>query len=150
MILNGKLLVEALPLNDLYTVYNKHRRLKVFAKKGRSCVRCGREGVLLLVTQETKGKQRKLHIDLYTRDFILVTVDHIVAKSIGRKAGWSRARIESIDNKQTMCSPCNSKKGDSVFQLDKIPTPPLRSEYGAIWRLLENNNIFNKEIAKNT
>jgi 5-methylcytosine-specific restriction endonuclease McrA len=150
MILNGRLLVEVLPLADLYTVYKSHRRLKVFVHKGRTCVRCSREGVLLLVTKEMKGKNKKqsLHVDLYTEDFVLMTVDHIVPKYVAKNAGWSKAAIERLTNKQTMCDPCNGKKGHKTLEIQKIPTPPKKSGFGAIWRLVENQNIFNREISQ--
>ena len=147
MILNGRLLVEVLPLADLYTVYREHRRLKVFVHKGRKCVQCNREGVFLLVTQELHGKHRKLHVDLYTEDFVLMTVDHIVPKAQARKIGWSKQAIERLKNKQTMCDPCNHKKGDSMRGNIQKPTPQLRTGLGAIWQLVNNPNIFNREVA---
>lgn len=147
MILNGKLLVEVLPLNDMYTVYREHRRLKVFVHKGRQCVRCKREGVLLLVTKETKGKRPALHVDLYTEDFVLMTVDHITPKYICKKAGWSKRAMEAVKNKQTMCEPCNNKKGHSTEAIVEIPTPPLRRGFETIWRLVNNPNVFNREVS---
>lgn len=146
MILSGRLLVEVLPLRDLYTDYLTHNRLRVFVHKGRKCVRCGREGVLLLKTVETKGKKPQTHVDLYTEDFVLMTVDHIVPKAIAKKAGWSRAARERLKNKQTMCSPCNNGKGHSTREVVTIPTPPLRRGVGTIWQLVNNPNIFNREI----
>lgn len=145
MILNGRLLTEVLPLADLYTVYREHKRLKVFVHKGRECVRCKREGVLLLVTQEIKGKRKKLHVDLYTEDFVLMTVDHITPRSICKRAGWSKRKTETVKNKQTMCEPCNNKKGNSTRELVEIPTPAQRSGFGTIWRLVSNPNVFNRE-----
>ncbi len=146
MILNGRLLVEVLPLADLYTVYREHKRLKVFVHKGRECVQCRREGVFLLVTKELKGKHPKLHVDLYTEDFVLMTVDHIVPKHQARLIGWSKQAIERLTNKQTMCDPCNGKKGHSMRGNIQKPTPQLRRGLGAIWDLVNNQNIFNRSL----
>lgn len=146
MILNGKLLVEVLPLADLYTVYREHRRLKVFVHKGRKCVQCNREGVFLLITKDMNGKKPRYHVDLYTKDFVLMTVDHITPKYIAKKAGWSKRAIEALKNKQTMCTGCNGKKGHSTRELVQKPTPPLRRGLGAIWDLVNNQNIFNTEL----
>ena len=146
MILNGRLLVEVLPLADLYTVYREHKRLKVFVHKGRECVQCHREGVFLLITKELKGKRPQYHVDLYTKDFILMTVDHITPRYICKQAGWSRQAIERLTNKQTMCTGCNNKKGHSTRGIVEKPTPPLRTGLGAIWQLVNNQNVFNTEI----
>ncbi len=146
MILNGRLLVEVLPLGDLYTDYLSHKRLSVFVHKGRKCVQCGREGVFLLKTVEVKGKKPQTHVDLYTEDFILMTVDHIVPRAICKRDGWSRQARENIKNKQTMCEPCNNGKGSRTRINVEKPTPPLRRGVGAIWYLVSNPNVFNREI----
>jgi 5-methylcytosine-specific restriction endonuclease McrA len=152
MILNGRKLVTVLPLSDLYTVYHDHKRLKVFVHKGRECVICDREGVLLLVTQEMKGKRRKLHVDLYTEDFVLMTVDHIVPKAQARKIGWSKQAIERLTNKQTMCDPCNGWKGDkqlSVEEIREILRPNRRNKHTGpelLRQFVENSNIFDRNL----
>lgn len=117
MKVSGNTLIEILYLEDLYTEYQDHERLTVFVNKGRECVACGRVGVLLLKTQDGGGR---LHIDLFTRDFVLMTVDHITPKALGRLMGWSKDEIESLDNKQPMCSPCNSKKDDSLVTAEEM------------------------------
>lgn len=153
MILNGNTLVEILPLKELYTVYQDHHRLTVFVQKGRRCVICGREGTLLLATQEIHGKRNKLHVDLYTDDFILMTVDHIVPKTIGHKMGWTRAQIEDILNKQPMCDPCNNKKGGKPVTNEEFKERRLRYGYPQsiagieiIRQLVDNENIFSKNL----
>jgi 5-methylcytosine-specific restriction endonuclease McrA len=44
-----------------------------------------------------------------------MTVDHIIPKKVAKELGWSKAMIEALDNKQTMCDPCNGAKGHKVF-----------------------------------
>lgn len=142
MILYGRPLTEVLPLADLYTEYKDHERLTVFVNKGRECVVCGREGTLLLVTQG----RRNPHVDLYTDDFILMTVDHIKAKA---KGGG-----EELSNKQPMCEPCNNKKSDRDISVEEFRVQRVRNGYPqrhyrpeTICRLVNNEGVFNKCLA---
>lgn len=148
MKLYGKTLVEILPLSDLYTTYSTHHRLTVFVNKGRKCVVCGREGWLLL---EAQGRDGSKHVDLYSEDFILMTVDHIVPKAVCKQLGWTPRERESIDNKQPMCDPCNNSKGSEVISNEELqerrPTPIFRAGPEIIRQLVFNNNIFNRELA---
>jgi 5-methylcytosine-specific restriction endonuclease McrA len=120
---HGKELIGFLPLSDLYDEFSEHERLQVFAKKGCVCVTCGREGKLLALGREMSGykQYRKrgtvgaVHIDLYTNDFVLMTVDHIVPKYVCKQLGWTKEQMESLDNKQPMCDPCNGAKGHKIF-----------------------------------
>lgn len=148
MILNGRKLIGILPLSDLYSVYHKHRRLKVFVNKGRQCVTCDREGVLLLETLDNGGGK---HIDLYTDDFVLMTVDHIVPKAVCKKAGWPKKTMEKLSNKQTMCEPCNGKKGSTPITNNQFRNRRLQNGYpqrrilpDVVAKLVDNENIFNK------
>lgn len=92
-----------LPLSDLHEVYNNHRRLKVFADKGRECVRCGLVGTRLIIGEDLYGG---MHVDLYTDDLIMMTVDHIHPKSKGGS--------NDLSNLDPMCGPCNFAKGATV------------------------------------
>ena len=120
---HNKELIGFVPLADLYTEYKDHERLTVFANKGLECVACGRVGTLLALGREINGdwstkKQktvRQVHIDLYTDDFVLMTVDHIVPKAVGKLLGWTKKEREALSNKQTMCDPCNGGKGSSLI-----------------------------------
>lgn len=102
--------VEILRFQDLYSVYSGHTRLGVFVKLGRVCATCGREGNVLLASTDRGGGR---HIDLYA-DHVLMTVDHIIPRSVAKRWGWATASIESLDNKQPMCQPCNGKKADKI------------------------------------
>lgn len=107
--------VTILPLRELYTTYSGHSRLGVFAELGRKCVACPREGNVLLVSRDRGGG---VHIDLYA-DHVLMTVDHIIPRSVAKRWNWSTASIESIRNKQPMCQPCDGKKGSKLPQSDR-------------------------------
>lgn len=150
MKLNGRTLIEILPLSDLYSVYKTHDRLTVFVNKGRECVICNREGTLLLVTVEETGHR---HVDLYTDDFVLITVDHIVPRKIGKEIGWARQQIESLLNKQPMCDPCNNKKGSKNLTNNEFKERRLKHGYPRkisgveiIRQLVYNDGIFNKNL----
>lgn len=98
--------MEMLSLDLLDTKYKTHRRLRVFHHHGVKCVNgtCGKEGKYLIKALNTSGG---VHIDLYTQDFELMTIDHIVPKS---KGGSSL-----IDNLQPMCNTCNARKADKEY-----------------------------------
>lgn len=93
--------IKILPHEELHTKYSRHKRLKTFHVKGLKCVSCPREGKYLIATKDRGGA---LHIDVYTKDFELMTVDHIKPKSKGGTF--------DIENLDPMCSKCNSKKGN--------------------------------------
>jgi len=96
--------VEERPLSDLH-LWKEHRRLKVFFYKGFECANpfCDNVGTRLICGKDFGGG---LHWDIYTDDLILMTVDHILARANGGG--------EELENKQPMCSCCNSKKSDKV------------------------------------
>lgn len=94
-------IVKVLPLEQLVN-FKEHRRLRVFYSKGCKCVECGLEGTQLGIGIDKRGT---MHIDVYTKDFYPLTVDHIIPKSKGGQ--------NSLDNLQPMCAGCNVKKGNS-------------------------------------
>lgn len=148
MILDGRKLIEILPLRDLYTTYKNHGRLRVFVHKGRDCVLCDREGVLLLVTEEKRGFK---HVDLYTDDFVLMNVDHIIPKATCKKTAWGRSTMELLTNKQTMCKHCNSKKGNKNLNNKQLierlqPSYPKRTGPEVIRGLVNCEGIFNRKL----
>lgn len=85
-----------------------HHRLCVFFNKGSQCVKCGRIGKYIIETyrKSKSGEFYGYHIDVYDKDFNLMTVDHIYPKSKGGD--------ESLNNKQPMCEECNYKKSDKI------------------------------------
>jgi 5-methylcytosine-specific restriction endonuclease McrA len=101
-----------LPIKEL-EFYGKieHRRLKVFHAQGTKCVNpeCGRVGTKLMVNEVTYKKGSKhIHVDVFTEDNILMTVDHIIPKCKG-------GAVEDMSNLQIMCTRCNTKKGDKML-----------------------------------
>jgi 5-methylcytosine-specific restriction endonuclease McrA len=150
MTLNGRTLTEILPLSDLYTVHREHHRLTVFVNKGRKCVICDREGTLLLTVVDKGGG---VHIDLYTDDFVLMTVDHVVPRKVAKELGWTKEQTEDLLNKQPMCDPCNNKKGSSTICNDELKEVRLKNGYPrrlsgieVIRQLVHNESIFNKNL----
>lgn len=82
-----------------------HPRMKVFFSKGLACTgkncKCIGTRMVLGMSEDGKG-----HVDIYTENWILMTVDHFIPKS---KGGDDR-----IENLFPMCTNCNLKKGDKM------------------------------------
>lgn len=93
-----------------------HRRLHVFHHKGCKCANpeCSNEGHYVIVGKDRSGG---VHVDLYTKNFVLMTVDHIYPKSKGGE--------DILENKQPMCSPCNSSKDSKVIVYDLETKAPI-------------------------
>lgn len=107
--LSGRKVVKEISLDFLQSDFAKnHRRLSVFANKGLRCSvpGCKCEGSMLIETVQMNkdGSVSGVHIDLYTEDFILMTVDHHVPLSKGGS--------NDLVNKNPMCEPHNSKKSN--------------------------------------
>jgi 5-methylcytosine-specific restriction endonuclease McrA len=115
---NNKIIIlREYTLGRLYTSFNNHRRLSVFAQKGTECVKCGRIGTRLIRHDSGRGG---IHVDLYTEDLVLMTVDHIIPKA---KYG-DNGEVEMMKNKQPMCSHCNGKKADKISKEIEILLRP--------------------------
>jgi hypothetical protein len=91
--------LKIIPMEELHTKYSRHKRLKTFHVKGLKCVRCDRVGKYLIAAKDKGGA---IHLDIYTKDFELMTVDHIKPKS--------RGGTYDIENLDPMCCFCNTKK----------------------------------------
>ncbi len=87
---------------------NRHSiRLQTF-KHSTTCVTCGIKGELFSL--ERNGNPG-YHFNMYGRNqyknLVLMTKDHIIPKSKGGK--------DSLENMQTMCTRCNTKKADKIL-----------------------------------
>jgi hypothetical protein len=86
---------------------NRHSIRLLTFKRSTKCVACGVEGELFSL--ERNGNPG-YHFNMYGRNehghLVLMTKDHIVPKSKGGSNG--------LDNMQTMCTKCNSKKADTM------------------------------------
>lgn len=95
-------------LPDGRTFKKGSHRLVLFRTKGTECVTCGLNGTVFVL--ETHNLDIKPHLNLYAvkedGDYVLMTKDHIIPKSKGGP--------DSLDNYNTMCMPCNSKKADKI------------------------------------
>lgn len=116
MIKYGKTIDRVISLKLLHTLYKDHRRLGVFHRKGTICVCCGagKEGVYLVENHTTnkKGRAASVHVDIFTKSWVLMTVDHIIPKSEGGTSDW--------DNLQPMCTDCNRKKASLLISIEEL------------------------------
>lgn len=112
----GKIIDKELSIKLLHTEYKDHRRLGVFHRKGTVCVCCGagKEGVRLVLnhTETKKGKVGSTHVDIFTKSWVLMTVDHIIPQADGGTWDW--------DNLQPMCTRCNNKKGALTLTVEQL------------------------------
>ncbi|MCK9416673.1 HNH endonuclease [Candidatus Dojkabacteria bacterium] len=123
--------LKILPLEDLQTKYSRHKRLKTFAQKGLKCVSCYRVGKYLIAAKDKSGQ---IHIDLYTKDFELMTVDHRKPKRLGG--------TYDIENLDPMCCFCNTKKGGDydVNEKHKIDS----DIYNQLKNIANNSDSFER------
>lgn len=87
------------------------QRYNLFKKKGTTCVCCGLEATHFNLEFGSKRDKRP-HFNLYGifgGKEILFTKDHIIPRSKGG--------TDTIDNYQTMCTTCNTKKGKREISL---------------------------------
>ncbi len=83
------------------------QRYHNFKRHGIKCKSCGIEGQYFSL-ESHDHQLNKYHFNLYAMkngERVLMTKDHIKPKSKGGK--------NTMDNYQTMCMPCNNKKGNS-------------------------------------
>lgn len=126
----------------------EHRRLSVFHHKGTACanINCHRVGTRIIAGTDRGGN---FHIDVYTNDLVLMTVDHVMPRSKGGS--------ESLDNKVPLCQVCNSWKGDKFDGLEGFIDPAVHRRvkkcptsiqskkatvYGRKWRKAVRKSVF--------
>lgn len=84
-------------------------RYQLFAEKGTVCKKCGLKGTHFAL-EKHKDVGDKYHFNLYgiskNGAEIMLTKDHICPRSKGGR--------NNLNNYQTLCIKCNSKKSDSV------------------------------------
>jgi len=94
-------------------IFMNSQRLQTFALKGTKCVTCGIEGVVFYKECGGGSKYILYHLNLYAINKrgkeVLMTKDHIIPKIKGGS--------NYLSNYQTMCKPCNEKKGCQLKQL---------------------------------
>ena len=116
MIKYGKTIDRVVSLRLLHTLYKDHRRLGVFHRKGTICVCCGagKEGVYLVEnhTESKRGRIGSRHVDVFTKNWVLMTIDHMIPLAEGGTSDW--------DNLQPMCTRCNSKKEDKLITVEEL------------------------------
>lgn len=110
--MKDRMLVSVLDMEKGLERFKNHKRLQVFYNKGLGCAnpKCNEIGHYLLLTLGTKSYEKEvfgygLHVDVFTKDLKLMTVDHILPKSKGG--------TYDLDNLRPMCSKCNEKLGNS-------------------------------------
>ena len=86
------------------------KRYLLFMQKGTMCVACGLKATFFGFEKHTKMKTDHYHFNLYgvspRGNEVLFTKDHILPVSKGGGGG--------MENLQTMCQPCNERKGATV------------------------------------
>lgn len=84
-------------------------RYKTFFKDSCTCATCGTKGVFFAKERSRGSKRGSYHLNLYSivnGKEMLMTKDHFIAKSKGGS--------DDLNNLNTMCEECNSKKGNKV------------------------------------
>ncbi len=94
-------------------------RMKCFQHDGLKCRGCGLVASFFAVEDFHSAKVPQPHLNLYgireDGEEVLFTHDHCLARALGGK--------DSLGNVQTMCSPCNNKKGRSENPQKKNKKP---------------------------
>lgn len=81
-------------------------RIKMFQTKGRTCVNCQKEALIIVIENVHSNAYNGLQVNLYHNLKTLIGKDHIIPKS---KNG-----ADHLENYQPMCYPCNSQKGAKI------------------------------------
>lgn len=109
---NGKKInvYDRIQIADGVTVKMGSQRYSLFFNHGTDCVKCGLKGAYFWLEQDKSQSGTAWHFNLYgvldDGTEVLMTKDHIIPKSKGGK--------NHINNYQTMCERCNSKKSNKI------------------------------------
>ena len=100
------------------------KRLAVFKIKGTDCVTCGIKGTHFVLEShidvvDNPGTALTPHLNLYTDDGTLMTVDHTVALADGG--------AKDMTNLQPMCKPCNGEKSSIKDKEKRARTEEIKS-----------------------
>lgn len=93
-------------LEDKYKVNFNSIRLNTFIVSGVKCKHCGREGKIFKLQVHKRSSDINPHLNLYSDDGVMMTSDHINP--------ISKSDDNSLENRQTLCSICNTKKSDKI------------------------------------
>ena len=107
---------KAAPMIDVYNILIDSHSVKLytFVKHGTTCKCCGISGCFFAVEYDKNDNEKNIILNLYSIDKnekeVLMNADHRIPKYHGGSNG--------IDNMQTMCQPCNIKKGHKLIYTD--------------------------------
>ena len=89
--------------------YATHRRLQTFYDHGTECVYfgCSAKGTKLV---QWKANDNSIHMDLFTDDDVMMTVEHVIPRSLGGK--------NHISNYLPACQRCNERRGTEYIYTD--------------------------------
>lgn len=118
-----------------YFVKINSLRLLTFFHTGVNCPCCDNTASFFAV-ERMSGSQDHYHLNLYglneKGEEILFTHDHIVARSLGGK--------DNLTNTETMCGPCNWKKGQIEQKLGYTKSDDERAILFEQLKKYEHNN----------
>lgn len=90
-----------------FDVHLTSLRLRTFATKGTRCKCCGLEASFFAIEHQPHSNSAWPHMNMYgvneAGEEVLFTKDHIQTKKEGG--------LDTLENMQTMCRPCNGLKG---------------------------------------
>jgi D-alanyl-D-alanine carboxypeptidase len=94
-------------MEELLSTYLNHKRMRVFVSKGLKCAYCEKSGIYLISAVDRFGS---IHIDIYTKNFELMTVDHVYPKCKGGS--------DDLSNLVPACESCNRRKGSKLYPIN--------------------------------
>lgn len=127
------------------------QRYQVFSKST-TCISCGIKATHFAKERNSTpdgvfSKRTKWHFNLYTTKFnpwseIMMTKDHIIPRSKGGP--------DKLENYQTMCQPCNMRKGNdttNVRAMDAV-LPETKWDNSIISLSREDFRLFKREFVR--